>query len=120
VSNSDASYEITGDTLKLAKKKANVKRLRKLAQHFCDAIFKSSDIVPGYVDYMTNEITFHSKIRLLCALVKREVGVAFPNLEFSALAVLLFLRFICPAICSPKSLFLVESMNNMLLIYLYI
>lgn len=95
-----SSYEINPSRLIGSKekksRKSNIKRLRKLGEEVIAAIFKSIDKVP-------------SKLRLLCSLVMKKVKKAFPGNEIVGLGALLFLRFICPALCVPKELGLVDS-----------
>ena len=42
-------------------------------------------------------------------MVRKEVKVIFPQFELRSIAVLMFLRFICPSLISPKAMGLIEQ-----------
>lgn len=44
-------------------------------------------------------------------MVKKEVGRYFPDAEETGLAALIFLRFICPALCAPHRFGLTDGIT---------
>jgi len=78
---------------------ANADNLIQICQDFYDAITKSLDFCPP-------------QFREVCALLKKTVHERFPGFEHNAIGGFLFLRFICPAICSPEGFGVINELSN--------
>lgn len=92
--NPTESYEIQ---TKLPKdRKVNLRRLRKVAHTIVESLAK-------------NAISAPNKLCVLFNLVSQEVSQAFPDHKMVALSALMFLRLVCPALCSPEIYGLVEG-----------
>jgi len=95
-------YEVNPHKLVNPKKEKpkNSKNLQKLAQNIFDSILKHQNSVP-------------QKLRMVASIVFKKVKKTFNGQETNGLGVMLFLRFICPALCLPKESGIIDQKINL-------
>jgi hypothetical protein len=82
------------------------KSLAKICEKFLKKIIDSYSALPPYgldasLTVRAGRLTPRSSIRQLCLMMHEEVEKHFPGKSNIAIAGLMFLRYICPAIVTP-------------------